>query len=55
MELGVHHTVAGNPMRFTVGTTPVRLDEAWRREMPAGRRRLVSAITAPLRRRYGYR
>lgn len=55
IELGVHHTVAGNPMRFTVGATPVRLDEAWRREMPAGRRRLVSVITAPLRHRYGYR
>lgn len=55
IDLGVHHTVAGNPMRFTVGSTPVQLDEAWRREMPAARRRVVSALTAPLRWRYGYR
>jgi len=55
IDLGVHHTVAGNPMRFHVGPTPVRLDEAWRRQMPAARRRVVSVLTAPLRGRHGYR
>lgn len=55
IDLGVHHTVAGNPMRFMVGPTALRLDEAWRHQMPAGRRRLVAGVTALLRRHYGYR
>lgn len=54
VELGVHHTVAGNPMRFTTGALALRLDEEWRHAMPARDRRLVSLVTAPLRRRYGY-
>ena len=32
----------------------VRLDDAWRTELPAGSRRLVTALTAPLLARYGY-
>jgi hypothetical protein len=55
VDLGVHHTVAGNPMRFQVGRVALRPDEDWRRKMPAGRRSLVWALTAPLRLRYGYR
>jgi len=54
LELGVDHTVSGNPMRFRTGKVPLQLDEAWRREMKPGRRRLVSALTAPLLLRYGY-
>lgn len=55
VELGVHHTVAGNPMRFRTGTIELRPDEEWRRSMPAGERRLVGLVTAPLRWLYGYR
>jgi hypothetical protein len=54
VELGVNHTVAGNPMRFTTGQLALRTDEAWRNAMPAPRRRAVSALTAPLRMAYGY-
>lgn len=54
LELGVHHTVAGNPMRFEVGTVTLRADDEWRQRMPERQVSLVSAITAPLRRRYGY-
>jgi hypothetical protein len=52
--LGPNHTVAGNPLRFTTGPVPVRADQAWRQHMPAGRRRVVGALTLPLRMRYGY-
>jgi Sulfotransferase domain len=52
--LGPNHTVAGHPLRFTSGTVPVRADEAWRQQMPLGRRRVVGALTLPLRFRYGY-
>jgi hypothetical protein len=52
--LGVSHTVDGNPMRFASGTLSIRPDDAWRREMSPRDRRLVTSLTAPLLRRYGY-
>jgi hypothetical protein len=52
--LSPSHTVAGNPMRFRTGPTPLRRDDAWREELPRGRRLLVSVLTAPLLARYGY-
>ena len=33
---------------------PLRRDEAWRRSLPKGQRRLVGALTAPLLSAYGY-
>lgn len=55
-ELPLHrnHTVAGNPLRFTTGNVRVRTDDAWRSALPPSRRRLVAAVTWPLRRHYGY-
>ena len=52
--LSPSHTVAGNPMRFRTGATTLRRDDAWRAELPPGRRWLVSALTAPLLAWYGY-
>ena len=52
--LGVDHTVAGNPMRFHQGPLALRLDEAWRSKLPARDRQIVTAVTTPLRLRYGY-
>ena len=54
VELQPNHTVSGNPGRFRTGTSDLRLDEAWRREMDPKRRRLVELITAPARRSFGY-
>lgn len=48
------HSVAGNPLRFGGAEMKLRLDDAWKTELDAGQRRLVTAITAPLLRRYGY-
>jgi hypothetical protein len=48
------HIMSGNPSRFATGRIAVRLDQDWQRAMPPGRRRLVSALTLPLRARYGY-
>ncbi len=53
-ELAACHSAAGNPMRFTTGRVQLRRDEAWRQAMPSGQRRLVSGLTAPLLRAYGY-
>jgi hypothetical protein len=48
------HSAAGNPMRFTAGTVPLRRDDAWRRELAPRHRRLVAALCAPLLAAYGY-
>jgi hypothetical protein len=48
------HNIAGNPVRFTRGRMPLRIDDEWRRNMAARDRRLVSAIASPLLARYGY-
>jgi hypothetical protein len=53
-EFGAAHTASGNPMRFTTGRIPIRRDESWRTAMPAGQRRMVTALTLPLLSRYGY-
>lgn len=53
--LSVGHTVSGNPMRFAVGTVPLRRDDAWRTGMARRDRWLVTALTWPLLLRYGYR
>lgn len=50
--LGVHHTVAGNPMRLRAGPLPIRPDDAWRTAMPLHQQVAVAALTWPLLRRY---
>jgi Sulfotransferase family len=50
----VMHSVAGNPLRFGGNHTELRLDDAWRRELPRRDRAVVTALTAPLLRAYGY-
>jgi hypothetical protein len=54
VDLGVDHTVAGNPMRFHQGRLDLRLDRAWTEKLPRREQTLVSAITWPLQLRYGY-
>jgi UDP-N-acetylglucosamine transferase subunit ALG13 len=48
------HTVDGNPSRQTASSVTVRLDDGWRTAMPQRARRVVTAVTGPLLRRYGY-
>lgn len=54
VDLPADHSVAGNPMRFTVGRVPLRLDEGWRAGMPRATRAAVTVLTAPGLVRYGY-
>jgi hypothetical protein len=54
-RLGPAHTASGNPMRFHVGPVQLRRDDSWRSALPVRDRRLVDALTWPLRGRYGYR
>ena len=53
-RLAPAHTVSGNPARFGAGEVPVRFDESWRERLGWRHRLLVSALTAPVRNRYGY-
>lgn len=48
------HTASGNPMRFTAGRVELARDDAWLRALPRCHQGLVSALTWPLRVRYGY-
>lgn len=57
VELGATHSVEGNRNRFQTGPVRIGLDEEWRTPngLSAVDRRLVAALTWPLRVRYGYR
>lgn len=55
VDLAPNHTVSGNPMRFKNGRMDLRMDDAWRRELPRSQAAVVHAVTWPLQRRYGYR
>ncbi len=48
-QVGTHHTVAGNPVRLASGPTVLALDDEWRTAMSSTDRRVVSAVTAPVR------
>jgi len=52
---GTLHTVAGGRIRMSRGPITLALDEKWRREYKPSTRRLVAAMTWPLRWFYGYR
>jgi hypothetical protein len=54
VDLPVDHLAAGSRMRLESGRIPLRADETWRDELPPMQRRLVSLISWPLLRRYGY-
>lgn len=55
LTIAEHHTVAGNPDRFSRGRrTQVITDDRWVTDMGARDRHLVTAATAPLLPKYGY-
>jgi hypothetical protein len=55
VSLRPNHTVMGNPMRMDHGPVPLRIDEQWRTSMARRYRGMVTVLTEPLLRRYGYR
>jgi hypothetical protein len=54
IDLGTNHTVGGNPRRFQRGPTRIAADDEWRTTLAPIDRALCSALTLPLRHRYGY-
>jgi Sulfotransferase family len=55
VTLGLNHTVMGNPMRMEQGPIELRVDDRWRTSMDRSQRGIVTLLTEPLLRRYGYR
>lgn len=54
VELGVSHTVSGNPNRFQTGMVRLRPDDEWASRMRLRDKMLVTLLTFPLLARYGY-
>ncbi len=54
LDFGAEHTLGGNPVRFSGGTTYLRIDEEWRTAMSRQDRARVGALTLPLLAAYGY-
>ncbi len=54
LELGPSHGLSGNPGRFRSGTIELRRDDGWTAQMRATDRAVVTALTVPLLRAYGY-
>jgi sulfotransferase family protein len=54
VSLRPNHTVMGNPMRMDHGRVQLRIDEQWRTAMARKYRGIVTVLTKPLLRRYGY-
>lgn len=55
VELGVNHTASGNPNRFQTGVVELRPDDEWRAKIKPLGKNVVTLLTWPLLRRYGYR
>jgi hypothetical protein len=53
-NLAVDHTAVGNPNRFRQGQIELRHDDEWRHKMPRSQKVLVTMLTLPLLRKYGY-
>lgn len=53
-DLGVSHTVDGNPMRMQQGPVPLVADRTWREQLPARERSVVTGLTLPLLWHYRY-
>ena len=54
VEIQTSHTVSGNPMRLATGALEIRADEEWRAQMTFLQRAVVTALTWPVLRQYGY-
>lgn len=54
IRISDQHILAGNPMRFDVGRVRLREDVEWREAMSPAKKGVVTVLTSPLLRRYGY-
>jgi len=52
VDLGIDHTISGNPVRFTHGSMEIRSDMVWRFNMTFMKKHIVSGLTFPFLSRY---
>ncbi len=52
--LAESHTVSGNPDRFRTGVIRLHEDTKWKQRMPISQKALVTGLTMPWLRQYGY-
>lgn len=55
VELGLNHTVMGNPVRMHRGPLTLKIDDHWKSSLEPSAGRILSLLTGPLLWRYGYR
>jgi hypothetical protein len=54
VRMGVNHTIAGNPSRYTSGIVQIRDSGDWRPAQAQTDRWITTVVAAPLLHRYGY-
>jgi hypothetical protein len=54
IDMKIGHMVSGNPDRFLHGKIQIRTDVEWQAKMLKYQKHLVTALTWPLLRQYGY-
>jgi hypothetical protein len=54
VNLGVTHTVVGNPNRFQIGNTTLKLDDEWKHKMSRSSKLFITLLAWPLLIRYHY-
>jgi hypothetical protein len=54
VQLGVNHTLAGNPNRFRTGPVRIAEDDEWKSRMTRRDRLVITAAALPMLVRYGY-
>jgi len=54
LKLGGNHALSGNTVKFNSGTVTLRLDDEWRHVMAQRDQRMVTLLTQPLMRQFGY-
>lgn len=54
VKLTPNHTPSGNPIRTDAGEIEIRPDREWSERIRPWDRRVVSLLTSPVRKRYGY-
>jgi len=54
VELAGNHAISGNSVKFKSGAVTLRLDDEWQHAMEQRDRRIVTLLTRPLMRHFGY-
>jgi hypothetical protein len=54
LDLGVNHTVSGNPVRFEARSIRLKPDTEWQTRMKPAQKAVITVMTWPHLMRYGY-